>query len=152
MDYVHLLYRALHDLAQMPRSAFGDLGRSISGVAMELDMAPLTRQVKRKRLTRQAAYRRRTELALTLLQGHGRLNEGPYTVLVTWGDILPRDPGQEAGRLIDLANAGLKSRTGAMADLGLRDPQEEWAKAKTEQTEWTSAGLVPAHPSTNGVH
>ena len=156
VDYVQLLYRALHDLAQTPRSAFGDLGRSISGVAMELDMAPLTRQVKRKRMSRQAAYRRRTELALSLLEHHGLLDGGPYTVTVTWGDILPRDPGQEATRLIDLATAGLKSRTTAMAELGERDPQEEWGRAKQEQSEWNETQTVPLaapnHASTNGKH
>ena len=103
---------------------------------MELDLAPLTRQVKRKRLTREAAYRRRTELALRLLQEHGQLDRGPYSVLVTWGDIMPRDPAQETSRYIDQVNAGLKSHTGAMAALGQRDPDEEWAKAKRERAQW----------------
>jgi len=136
VDYVQLLYRVLHDLAQTPRSAFGDVGRSISGVAMELDMAPLTRQVKRKRLTREAAYRRRTELALRLLQEHGQLDSRAYSVLVSWGDILPRDPSQETSRYIDQVQAGLKSRTGAMAALGERDPEEEFSRAKREETQW----------------
>ena len=99
-------------------------------------MAPLLRQVRRKRLSRQAAYQRRAGLALRLLQDHGRLEPGPYTVQVSWGDVLPRDPDQDARRLIDLTAAGLKSRTAAMAELGERDPAEEWARVRRQAAQW----------------
>jgi len=114
-------------------------------------MGPLTRQVKRKRLTRQAAYRRRTELALRLLQAHGRLDPSPYTVVVTWGDILPRDPAQETNRFIEQVHAGLTSHTGAMAALGQRDPEEEWMKAKQEQAEWLNVAFASGGPSPMGM-
>ena len=74
------------------------------------------------------------------MQQHGRLDGGPYTVQVSWGDVLPRDQGEEARRLIDLARAGLKSRAGAMAELGQRDPDEEWARVRREAREWAEGG------------
>ena len=41
IEYINLLYRAMHDLAEMPRTAFGDgSGTSKSGVALEIEMQP----------------------------------------------------------------------------------------------------------------
>lgn len=56
VDLIDLLYRTLHDLSESPRTAFGDNARSLSGVALEMELHPLLQKVKRKRTIRTAAY------------------------------------------------------------------------------------------------
>jgi hypothetical protein len=51
----------LHDLSEAPRKAFGDNGRDLSGVVLEMELYPMVQRVARKRLIRNAVYRRRAE-------------------------------------------------------------------------------------------
>jgi hypothetical protein len=48
-DYIELLYRALHDLGESPRTAFGDNRAALSGVALNIELDPLLKKVSRKR-------------------------------------------------------------------------------------------------------
>src|SRR5207244_1363710 len=68
VDYVDLIYRTLHDLGESPRTSFGDNGRGLSGVALNIELDPLLKKVQRKRLIREAALRRRNEMVLRLLE------------------------------------------------------------------------------------
>ena len=87
VDYVDLVYRTLHDLAETPRIAFGDGGGDRSGVALD----PLLRKVARKRLIRNVALRRRDALMLRVLAHHtGATFEGIRTD-ITWAPVFPRD-------------------------------------------------------------
>jgi hypothetical protein len=94
VDYVDLVYRTLHDLAETPRIAFGDGHGDRSGVALQQELDPLLRKVARKRLIRSAALRRRDRLILRVLGHHTgrRLEEGIRTE-IAWGPVFPRDPG-----------------------------------------------------------
>ena len=56
-DYVNLIYRTLHDLAETPRIAFGDGQGDRSGISPQKELDPLLRRVARKRLIRTAAMR-----------------------------------------------------------------------------------------------
>ncbi|MFN8533277.1 MAG: hypothetical protein U0556_07000 [Dehalococcoidia bacterium] len=38
IDYLNALYRALHDLAETPRTAFGDNSRALAGVALRIEL------------------------------------------------------------------------------------------------------------------
>jgi hypothetical protein len=89
VDYVDLVYRTLHDLAETPRVAFGDAGGDRSGVALQTELDPLLRRVARKRLIRTAALRRRDALILAVL-GHHRgedLASGVRTD-IEWAPVL----------------------------------------------------------------
>ena len=68
VDYVNLVYRTLHDLGESPRTSFGDNGRGLSGVALNIELDPLLKKVQRKRLLREAAFKRRNEMVLRLLE------------------------------------------------------------------------------------
>ena len=143
LEYLTAVYRTLHDLAETPRSAFGDIGRTLSGVAMELDLLPLLHKVARKRLARSGAYAQRTRMALDLLMAHEQLASNDYQVQVHWGDVLPRDENQDAGREIDLVQAGLSRRTSAMRRLHVDDPEEEFAGVLDEQQRYIAASAPP---------
>jgi hypothetical protein len=41
INYIDLLYRTLHDVAEAPRAAFGGTSRDLSGVALEIELQPL---------------------------------------------------------------------------------------------------------------
>ncbi len=92
VEYVDLVYRTLHDLAETPRVAFGDSGGDRSGVALQTELDPLLRKIQRKRLVRTAAFRQRDRLVLRVLEHHtGQRYEGVRTD-IAWGPVFPRDP------------------------------------------------------------
>ncbi len=93
VEYVDLVYRALHDLAETPRIAFGDTRSDASGVALQVELDPLLRRVARKRLIRSAAFRRRDRLILDVAAAHtGRAFDHVRTE-VAWGPVFTHDPG-----------------------------------------------------------
>ena len=95
-DYLGQVYQTMHDLAEMPRIAFGDGSGDRSGVALRLELDPLLRKVARKRLIRSAAMRKRDRLMLRVLAHHtGRRFEGVRTD-IAWSAIFT---GDETGLL-----------------------------------------------------
>ena len=40
VDFIDLIYRAIHDLSEAPRTSFGDNPKALSGVALEMEAAP----------------------------------------------------------------------------------------------------------------
>ncbi len=94
VDYVDLVYRTLHDLAETPRVAFGDAGGDRSGIALQTELDPLLRKVARKRLIRSAALRRRDRLALRVLDHHtGRTLLDGMRTDIQWGPMFTAQPG-----------------------------------------------------------
>lgn len=97
VDYVDLVYRTLHDLAETPRVAFGD-GGDRSGVALQIELDPLLRRVERKRLIRTAALRRRDRLSLRVLAHHtGQSFEGVRTDIAWAPTFRPPAAAASAG-------------------------------------------------------
>jgi len=98
VEYVDLVYRALHDLSEVPRIAFGDSRFDRSGIALQVELDPLIRRVERKRLIRTAALRRRDRLIMAVAAHHlGRSFEGVETN-IDWAPVLRMDaPGASAG-------------------------------------------------------
>ncbi|MBI2872961.1 MAG: phage portal protein [Chloroflexi bacterium] len=138
VDFIEVIYRALHDLSEAPRTSFGDNPRSLSGVALEMEMHPLLQRVRRKRLIRTAAYRRRNELALRILEQHTGERYLPVRQRIVWGPLLPQDRGRLAEEERVLVEAGIHSRRRAMANLGVEDPEAEWKQWLEEEGRATS--------------
>ncbi|HLE01960.1 MAG TPA: phage portal protein, partial [Dehalococcoidia bacterium] len=84
VDYVDLVYRTLHDLAEAPRTAFGHNPQGLSGIALQMEMDPLLKKAQRKRLIRAAAYRRRAEMALRILEQRRGERLLPCRIRVVW--------------------------------------------------------------------
>jgi len=142
-DYVDLVYRALHDLGESPRTAFGDNRSGLSGVALNVELDPLLKKIQRKRLIRAAAYRRRNEMILRILEQYapgrhgdsatGSISYAPYRSRIVWGSVLPLD----RSRLVEdervLVAAGIHSRRRAADELGVEDPEAEFRRWLEEQ-------------------
>ena len=140
VDYANLVLRTLHDLAEVPRSAFGETRQALSGVALQMELDPLLKKVQRKRLIRAAAFRRRNEMILRILeqyleeplrQGSGQ-SFAPYRTRVVWGPVLPQDRSRLAEDEARLVAAGIHSRRTAAGLLDVADPDTEWQRWQEE--------------------
>jgi hypothetical protein len=132
VEYVNVLFKTLHDLGETPRTSFGDNGRGLSGVALNIELDPLLKKVKRKRLLREAALKRRNEMVLRLLEQHTGVSYAPYRTRIVWGELLPAD---ESRRVMDetrLVAAGIHSRRRAANQLGVEDPEAEFERWQAE--------------------
>ena len=127
LNYIDLLFRVLHDLSEMPRAAFGGLGRDVSGVALELEMQPLLHRIWRKRLIRTGVYRRRAEMMLAFYTKYLGENFDGVSIEVTWAPVLPKDIAAAVASEQTLVQSGIHSRRRAMAGLGIDDPDKEFA-------------------------
>ncbi len=134
IDYINLLYRQLHDLSETPRTAFGDSGRSLSGVALEVEIQPLVQKVMRKRRTWDTVYRRRNWMVLDLLERFGGQDFGGlrWTEPI-WGEVLPSDREILARTEAQLVTTGIQSRRAAAMKLGDNDPDATWRRVLAER-------------------
>ncbi|MCK9487550.1 MAG: phage portal protein [Dehalococcoidia bacterium] len=89
VEYVDLVYRALHDLSEVPRIAFGDGRFDRSGIALQVELDPLLRRVERKRLIRTAALRRRDRLVLAVAGQHLGRDFRSVETAVRWASAIP---------------------------------------------------------------
>lgn len=133
LQYVDLLYRVLHDLAETPRTAFGDSGRNLSGTALEVEIQPLVQKVKRKRRVWDSVFARRNALILDLLARFGGLEIGAgRRTTAIWGAVLPTDREAIVRQQVQLVEHGLAARRSALAQLGVEDPEHELALMEEE--------------------
>jgi hypothetical protein len=136
IDYIELLYRQLHDLSETPRTAFGDSGRSLSGVALEVEIQPLVQKVMRKRRTWEMVYRRRNAMILDLLERFGGVQLGGLRqTRAVWSEVLPSDREALVRSEARLVASGIHSRRDAMSALGDADPEASWRRVLEERGE-----------------
>jgi hypothetical protein len=141
VQYLDLLYRALHDLSETPRTAFGDSGRDLSGAALEVEIQPLVQKVQRKRRGWEALFRQRNALLLDLLERFGGLDLGGLRRTVTiWPSVLPSDRDGAVRNAAQLVAGGIHSRRTAVASLGGDDADAEFARVLEETERLRSAG------------
>src|SRR5215213_7487598 len=126
ISYIDELRTALHDLAETPRTAFGEAGRAIAGAALQVELQPLVQKVKRKRRGLASLYRKRNAMLLDLMERFGAAPIGGLRRTVpVWPPILPSDHEAEARVGVQLVNARVRSRRSVAADLGEEDPDGE---------------------------
>ena len=143
LQYIDLLYRVIHDLAETPRTAFGDSGRNLSGAALEVEIQPLVQKVKRKRRVWDSVFARRNALILDLLARFGGVELGDIRRTATlWSPILPGDRDTLVRNEIALVAANLHSRRTALAHLGTEDPEQELALVRDEQRTTSDEGTT----------
>ena len=124
-EHINQVLRALYETAETPRTAFGDSGRVLSGVALETELRPIVQRTLRKRAWWTRALRRRSVLVLALARqfGVGRLGSGieDHRVRVLWPPMLPKDDVTEVQNQVRLVTAGLRSHRSAMDALGIKE-------------------------------
>jgi len=128
INYIDLIYRALHDLSESPRSAFGGMERDLSGVALEIELQPLLQKVRRKRIIRTAVYNRRNEMILKLMEKYHGDEFGNSHLRVIWGPVLPRDMVRKVSSEQVMVQNGIHSRRTAMDEVGVIDPEGEFKR------------------------
>lgn len=129
IEYIDLLYRCMHDLAEAPRAAYGGIQQELSGVALEVELHSLLQKVNRKRAIRTSAYKRRNEMILALLKQYAGQDYGPVRHRIVWGPVIPQDRARLAQNEQLLVASGIHSRKRAMDEIGVEDPDGEF-------TEW----------------
>jgi len=126
VDYIDLLYRALHDISETPQAAWGGIEKELSGAALNIELGSLIQKVTRKRTIRTNAYHRRNDMILRLAEKYmGESFEG-VNHRVVWGPILPQDAARQSQNEQLLVQAGVHSRRTAMDEMGIQDPDEEF--------------------------
>ena len=134
VDYIDLLYRALHDISETPRAAWGGIEKELSGAALQIELGSLIQKVTRKRTIRTNAYHRRNDMILKLAEKYLSENFEGIHHRVVWGPILPQDVARQAQNEQLLVQAGVHSRRTAMDEMGVQDPDEEFNRWLEERT------------------
>jgi hypothetical protein len=143
-EHIERLYRTLYEVTETPRSSFGDSGRLLSGVALEMELRPIVQRTLRKRAWWTRALRQRSALVLELARqfGGGRIGGTPlateaHRIRVLWPPMLPKDDVSEVQNQVRLVGAGLRSHRTAMDALGTENPEEELARVQTDRATLT---------------
>jgi hypothetical protein len=102
-------------------------------VALNIELDPLLKKVQRKRLLREAAFRRRNELILRLIEQFTGVSYAPYRSRVVWGPLLPVDRSRLVADETRLVAAGIHSRRRAADEMGVEDPDAEFERWRSEE-------------------
>lgn len=140
-EHIDRVMRALHDLAETPKTAFGETGRIQSGVALEMELQSLVQKTTRKRAIWTGGLRRRNGMILSMAQLMGLGKFAPYRSRVIWASLVPSDQSTEVDNQVKLVQAGLRSRATAMDLLGMESPEEEMARIEAETWEARDAEM-----------
>jgi hypothetical protein len=135
-EHLNLVLRALYETAETPRTAFGDSGRLLSGVALETELRPLIQRTLRKRIVWSAALRRRARLIWRIAEQMGLLAPGTSAGLrprIIWPGMMPADDAQEVHNQVALVAAGLRSHRTAMDLLGTETPETELERVRVDR-------------------
>jgi hypothetical protein len=157
-EHIERLYRTLYEVTETPRTAFGDSGRLLSGVALEMELRPIVQRTLRKRVWWTRALRRRSALVLELarrygLGGHARsatLAVEAHRIRVLWPPMLPKDDETEVQNQVRLVTAGLRSHRTAMDALGTESPEEELARVLADRETLAQEAAVSSQHSGGG--
>ena len=144
--YIELLYRAMHDISEMPRTSFGDSSgqsQARSGVALEIELQPLLHKLARKQAVLTIALRRRAQLVLRIARQHG-VDLPEVDILVNWPPVLPQDRAALVSQEVALVNSGIHPVTRAMQMLGSTDPEPELERAIEQAKRLVDIGLLGA--------
>ncbi len=139
IKYIELLYRMMHDLAELPGAGFGrdGAGQVSSGVALEQLLHPVVQRVNRKRRLWETALDRRNRLMLRLA------GLPDFRSRFIWPDILPRDRAALVTQEVGLVASNIHSLDTARRTLGDEQPDLENDLIRAE---WEALGQGASVP------
>lgn len=149
-EHIDRVMRAFHDVAETPKTAFGETGRIQSGVALEVELQSLIHKTLRKRAWWSAGLRARNSMILRIgeLMGLGKF--APYRSRVVWAPLLPTDAEVDVRNNVALVEAGLRSKAAAMDRLGEESPEDELARIAGERGDEKEMGARSAGRGSRG--
>lgn len=138
VDYLRRLIELAHELARVPRITTGKLESSgpLSGAALKVHYAPLTELTDQKHITYGPLVKYLAE-AIVELAGKGQMGE--LESEITWPEVVPSDPKEEAATLILDNQLGLSKET-ALEKRGY-DPTQEAKRREAGEAEVGNALL-----------
>lgn len=151
--YIDTIYRAMHDVSEMPRTSFGDSsGQSTarSGVALQIELQPMLHKLARKRAILTQALERRAHLILTVARLHG-VKLPLVAVRPAWPPVLPQDRAALVQQEVTLVRSGIRPPTMAMAALNDPDPDVQLQTVIEEATRLQAAGIQFGGSSFGGM-
>jgi hypothetical protein len=145
-EHIERVMRTLFEVSETPRSAFGDSGRLLSGVALEMELRPIIQKTLRRRAFWTRALRQRNALILKLAErfevdGTQPGEFAPYRTKVVWPPMVPADDTALVRQNIALVAAGLRSYRGALDALGEESPEAELERIRADRAEVKSEEL-----------
>jgi len=147
LKYIDLLYRTLHDLGESPRTAFGgSASPNIAALAMQLDLDPIIKKVRRKQLIRTVAYKKRAEMILRLTDQCTGTNHWPCRLQVQWAPLMPQDRARDAETDAILVDRGIISRRTAAGREGVEDGDSDLDRWLDENARIARSGGLPHTP------
>jgi Phage portal protein, SPP1 Gp6-like len=147
LKYIDLLYRTLHDLGESPRTAFGgSASPNIAALAMQLDLDPIIKKVRRKQLIRTVAYKKRAEMILRLTDQYTGSNHWPCRLQVLWAPLMPQDRARDAETDAILVDRGIISRRTAAGRGGIEDPDADLDRWLDENARIAASGGLQRTP------
>jgi len=137
-EHIERVMRTLFEISETPRSAFGDSGRLLSGVALEMELRPIIQKTLRRRAFWTRALRQRNTLILKLAERFGISGAqpgefSPYRTKVVWPPMVPSDDTELVRQNIALVQAGLRSYRGALDALGEESPEAEIERIRADR-------------------
>jgi hypothetical protein len=102
---------------------------------MQIELYPLIQKVLRKRTIRTGVYKKRNTMILQLLEKFSGEKSGDFQPRIVWGAVLPTDRIQLVANEASLVTNGIHSRKRAMDEVGVKDPEAEFAHWMEEQKE-----------------
>ncbi len=150
VDYIDHLYRAMHDVSEIPRAAWGGVEKEMSGAALRIELGSLIQKVVRKLLVRTNTYYRRNAMIMKLLTMYEKQNFTDVSHRVVWGHVLPQDVERQAMNEQLLVQAGVHSRRTAMEEMNIQDPDEEFERWLEERRKILEMNLEFRAQSTRG--
>ncbi|MGI8587710.1 MAG: phage portal protein [Chloroflexia bacterium] len=152
LKYIDTVYRAMHDISEMPRTSFGDSSHGTmarSGVALEIELQPLLHKLARKRAIWSSALARRAQLILAVARLHsdGAANLPDVRLSVTWPPVLPQDRTELVQQETALVAAGIHPPTAAIAALNDPDPDAVFGRVLAERAELSAVSRQPSATS-----
>src|SRR5438093_6461449 len=134
LAHLEMLYKAIHDVGEVPRLAFGDtggIGGQESGVALEIKLQPLLHKLLRKKGVLGPALIARAKMILALAS-HNGVQFPAASLSVVWPAVLPQDIAGLVSQEANLVAVGIHPPTRAMEVLGDADPDALFAKVISE--------------------
>jgi hypothetical protein len=145
LKYIDMLYRTLHDLGESPRTAFGgSASPNIAALAMQLDLDPIIKKVRRKQLIRAVAYKRRAEMILRLADQYSGTHHWPCRLRMQWAPIMPQDRARDAETDAVLVDRGVISRATAGRRAGVQESDDELLRWLDETARIRATGAALA--------